>query len=78
MSIPKPRQKKVKGYKMPEPIPQGFVVKDAPRKKEWQIGTSIGKGGFGEIYCGMLSMKILFRKHDAFKAIYVSIFVIQY
>uniref|UniRef100_A0A1B6DXX2 non-specific serine/threonine protein kinase n=1 Tax=Clastoptera arizonana TaxID=38151 RepID=A0A1B6DXX2_9HEMI len=51
---PKPRQKKVNGYKMPEPIPQGFVIKDGPRKKEWKIGNSIGKGGFGEIYCAAL------------------------
>lgn len=44
----KPR--KINGYKMPEPIPTGYVVKNN-QKKAWTVGNSIGKGGFGEIYC---------------------------
>ncbi|XP_054284782.1 nucleosomal histone kinase 1-like [Macrosteles quadrilineatus] len=46
----KPR--KANGYKMPPPIPTGFSVKNSREKnKSWKLGTSIGKGGFGEIYC---------------------------
>jgi len=44
----KPR--KANGYKMPAPIPLGFIVKNNVQKKAWEIGPSIGKGGFGEIY----------------------------
>uniref|UniRef100_A0A1B6ELH4 non-specific serine/threonine protein kinase n=1 Tax=Cuerna arida TaxID=1464854 RepID=A0A1B6ELH4_9HEMI len=44
----KPR--KVNGYKMPAPIPAGYIVKNS-QKKSWEVGSSIGKGGFGEIYC---------------------------
>lgn len=43
----KPR--KMNGYKMASPIPAGFIVKTL-QKESWQVGTSIGKGGFGEIY----------------------------
>lgn len=51
---PKPRQKKVNGYKFPEKLPKGEVLKDTA-KKEWILGTSIGQGGFGEIYCASAS-----------------------
>lgn len=44
------KTKKTNGYKMPAPIPTGFVVKNN-QKKSWKVGISIGKGGFGEIYC---------------------------
>lgn len=44
----KPR-KRANGYKMPEPLPNGLILKDIA-KKEWKLGPSIGKGGFGEIY----------------------------
>lgn len=44
------KPKKTNGYKMPAPIPTGFTVKNN-QKKSWRIGISIGKGGFGEIYC---------------------------
>lgn len=44
------KPKKANGYKMPAPIPTGFVVKNN-QKKSWKVGISIGKGGFGEIYC---------------------------
>ncbi|CAB3230402.1 unnamed protein product [Arctia plantaginis] len=43
-------KKKGAGYKMPDPIPLGEVIKDTLFKKEWRIGPSIGVGGFGEIY----------------------------
>lgn len=37
------------GYKLPDPLPFGEVVTDST-KNQWTIGTSIGCGGFGEIY----------------------------
>ncbi|KAK4328834.1 hypothetical protein Pmani_000776 [Petrolisthes manimaculis] len=37
------------GFKLPDPIAPGVVVTDVA-KKQWKIGTSIGVGGFGEIY----------------------------
>lgn len=37
------------GYKMPAPIANGEIIEDL-NKKQWKIGPSIGKGGFGEIY----------------------------
>lgn len=37
------------GYKLPDPIPFGEVMTDST-KNQWTIGTSIGCGGFGEIY----------------------------
>lgn len=37
------------GYRLPDPLPQGERLIDNT-KKEWIIGSSIGKGGFGEIY----------------------------
>lgn len=49
---PKPRPKKANGYKFPEKLPKGEILRDS-FKKEWKLGTSIGQGGFGEIYCGM-------------------------
>lgn len=45
------KKKKVNGYEMPEPIPKGEVLTDIG-KQRWIIGTSIGVGGFGEIYTG--------------------------
>lgn len=38
-----------KKYDMPDPLPQGELLEDAA-KKQWKLGSSIGKGGFGEIY----------------------------
>ncbi|PNF22731.1 Nucleosomal histone kinase 1 [Cryptotermes secundus] len=43
------QRKAANGYKLPDPIPVGEIVRDVT-KKEWQIGPSIGIGGFGEIY----------------------------
>ncbi|KRT86043.1 hypothetical protein AMK59_67, partial [Oryctes borbonicus] len=37
------------GYKMPDPLPQGEILKDMLGKR-WKLGPTIGKGGFGEIY----------------------------
>jgi len=45
------RRKAANGYKLPDPIPNGEILRDVT-KKEWQIGPSIGVGGFGEIYAG--------------------------
>ncbi|KAI4471184.1 casein kinase-related [Holotrichia oblita] len=42
-------KKKQNGYKMPDPLPPGEILKDMVGKK-WKLGSSIGKGGFGEIY----------------------------
>jgi len=41
------------GYLLPDPLPQGLVIKDL-RKQKWKIGKSIGLGGFGEIYSAAL------------------------
>ncbi|KAJ4436629.1 hypothetical protein ANN_16760 [Periplaneta americana] len=43
------KRKAANGYKLPDPIPNGEIIKDVA-KKQWQIGPSIGVGGFGEIY----------------------------
>ncbi|XP_066141531.1 serine/threonine-protein kinase VRK1-like isoform X2 [Euwallacea fornicatus] len=50
--IPKmpPKKKAANGYKFAEPLPKGTLLKDIS-KKTWKLGHSIGKGGFGEIYC---------------------------
>jgi hypothetical protein len=45
------KRKAAKGYKLPDPIPIGEIIRDVT-KKEWQIGPSVGVGGFGEIYAG--------------------------
>uniref|UniRef100_A0A069DZ43 non-specific serine/threonine protein kinase n=1 Tax=Panstrongylus megistus TaxID=65343 RepID=A0A069DZ43_9HEMI len=52
--LPKPkkpikRQKKANGYSFPDRLPEGEVLRDSS-KKEWVLGPTIGKGGFGEIY----------------------------
>lgn len=47
------KKKTQNGYKMPAPIPRGEVLTDFT-KKAWEIGTSIGVGGFGEIYEGKI------------------------
>ncbi|BES87575.1 serine threonine-protein kinase [Nesidiocoris tenuis] len=48
---PLPKKKaKANGYKFPDRLPAGEVLKDIA-KKEWTLGESIGQGGFGEIYC---------------------------
>ncbi|XP_014218471.1 serine/threonine-protein kinase VRK1 [Copidosoma floridanum] len=44
-----PRKKGANGYKLPDPIPKGTVLTDL-KKQQWIIGSSIGVGGFGEIY----------------------------
>ncbi|XP_014220249.1 serine/threonine-protein kinase VRK1 [Trichogramma pretiosum] len=47
-----PKKKGANGYKLPDPIPKGEILTDM-RKQKWKIGTSIGVGGFGEIYCAV-------------------------
>lgn len=37
------------GYRLPDPLPPGEKLLDNT-KKEWIVGESIGRGGFGEIY----------------------------
>lgn len=51
---PKAKGKKAGARKMPPPLPPGEVLTDAIRKEQWVIGSSIGKGGFGEIYIATL------------------------
>lgn len=46
-------RKAANGYKLPEPIPKGEVLRDV-KKQKWIIGPSIGIGGFGEIYSAAL------------------------
>ena len=36
-------------YSMPPPLPAGEILTDVERR-QWVLGSSIGKGGFGEIY----------------------------
>lgn len=43
------KKKTASGYKMPDPIPAGEVVR-SNTKEVWTVGKSIGVGGFGEIY----------------------------
>jgi len=49
MPAAKRPKKTASGYKMPEHLPEGTRLKDL-MKKEWTLGSSIGVGGFGEIY----------------------------
>ncbi len=37
---------------MPEHIPEGEVLVGLAGTKKWTLGSSIGVGGFGEIYSG--------------------------
>lgn len=46
---PAPKKRRANAYKMPDPLPLGEVLTDI-RKKQWSLGQSVGKGGFGEIY----------------------------
>lgn len=43
-----PRKKNA--YEMPKKLTRGTKLVDNS-KIEWIVGSSIGKGGFGEIYC---------------------------
>ncbi|XP_078033881.1 uncharacterized protein LOC144468344 [Augochlora pura] len=45
-----PKRKGANGYKLPDPISPGEIVKDL-KDNQWILGKSIGIGGFGEIYC---------------------------
>ncbi|OAD59340.1 Nucleosomal histone kinase 1 [Eufriesea mexicana] len=44
-----PRKKGANAYKLPDSISAGEILTDIARK-QWILGTSIGVGGFGEIY----------------------------
>lgn len=50
------KKKRAGPYKMPPPIPKGEILTDF-RKNKWCLGTSVGKGGFGEIYTACPSGK---------------------
>ena len=64
-SKPKPKVAKGKAYKMPTPLPQGEILTSLD-KSQWKIGRSIGKGGFGEIYCaGGITVLCVFLGADA-------------
>lgn len=45
-----PKRKGANLYKLPDPISAGEIFVDLT-KNQWILGTSIGIGGFGEIYC---------------------------
>ncbi len=47
--VPKAKGKGKGAHKMPPPLPAGEVLQDF-HKRKWVLGTSVGKGGFGEIY----------------------------
>lgn len=47
-----PKKRKGTGYVMPERLPFGEILEDI-HKKQWKLGISIGKGGFGEIYSAL-------------------------
>ena len=44
-----PKKKGANAYKLPDPISAGEILTDIT-KNQWILGTSIGVGGFGEIY----------------------------
>ncbi|XP_076234475.1 serine/threonine-protein kinase VRK1 [Calliopsis andreniformis] len=44
-----PKKKGANTYKLPDPISAGEILTDLT-KNQWILGTSIGVGGFGEIY----------------------------
>lgn len=50
------KKKRAGPYKMPPPLPKGVILTDI-RKNKWCLGTSVGKGGFGEIYTACPSGK---------------------
>ena len=50
------KKKRAGPYKMPPPLPKGAILTDL-RKNKWCLGSSVGKGGFGEIYTACPSGK---------------------
>lgn len=56
---PKAKGKKAAARKMPPPLPKGEILTDGIQKQQWVIGSSIGKGGFGEIYIATLKGQVL-------------------
>ena len=61
-------KKRAGPYKMPPPIPKGEVLTDL-RKNKWNLGTSVGKGGFGEIYTACPSGKSIDRAQHVIKIV---------
>lgn len=51
-----PAKKKNPIHKLPDPIKDGEIVRDI-QKRQWRLGKSIGVGGFGEIYAGLVHLK---------------------
>ena len=64
------KRKKANGYQMPGHIPKGEILKDTA-KNEWVIDTSIGIGGFGEIYSAFKSSD---RQHNNYVVKIVSLY----
>ncbi|KAK9743746.1 Protein kinase domain [Popillia japonica] len=50
---------------MPDPLPPGEILKDMIGKK-WRLGSSIGKGGFGEIYAAQEYNEASTRSNNTF------------
>ena len=51
------KRKAANGYRMADPMPEGTVVTNITKTKQWRLGKSIGVGGFGEIYLGSENIK---------------------
>ena len=43
------KKKTAGGYKMPAHMPPGTLLTDLA-KRSWELGSSVGSGGFGELY----------------------------
>ena len=50
------KKKTANGYKFPEHLNEGTILTDLA-KKQWVLGKTLGKGGFGEIYTAKESAK---------------------
>lgn len=47
------------GCKLPDQLPAGEILIDITQKK-WRLGHTIGYGGFGDIYLGIIYYIIIF------------------
>jgi len=50
------KKKTANGYKFPDHLTEGTILTDLA-KKQWVLGKTLGKGGFGEIYTAKESAK---------------------
>lgn len=53
-----PRAAPKRAYRIAKPIKQGFEITD-PNGKGWIVGETIGQGGFGCLYSGILFFNII-------------------